>query len=182
MSEEALAKVLRLATAQVKSYQRVNQGRVQNVRQYQQSRAPGQVPKPIATMSTGAPGSLGKAYTINWQNVNVGDVIEFAPGDLWQVITYQQYPGYKPSTSSGTSTGSGSGTTGGTSTSGTTVGAGTSGSTTASGTGTSSSSSTGTSNTSNTTQNYLQNWYNKQRYAILTLPNSQVVTVLPVIP
>jgi hypothetical protein len=169
--ESRLDKVLRLAQVPVKQYQRVQAGKVQNVRQSTQNRQPGVAP--------GQATKFGAAYHTSWGSISTGDVIEFAPGDLWQVIPVNQYPGYKPSTSSGVSTGSGSGTTGsGSSTSGTTVGAGTSGATSTSGTGTASASSTGNA----TSSYYLRNWYNKQRYATLTLPDSTVVMVMPVIP
>jgi hypothetical protein len=157
--ESRLDKVLRLAQVPVKQYQRVQAGKVQNVRQSTQNRQPGVAP--------GQATKFGAAYHTSWGSISTGDVIEFAPGDLWQVIPVNQYPGYKPWT-----TGSGS------STSGTTVGAGTSGATSTSGTGTASASSTGNA----TSSYYLRNWYNKQRYATLTLPDSTVVMVMPVIP
>lgn len=170
--EPALDRVVRLA--QVKPYQRVDQGKPQAVRGYSNS-------KPAAQAQQGTT-HFGAAYHTSWGNVNIGDVIEFAPGDLWQVIPAARYPGYKPPVSSGTSTGSGSGTTGsGSAMSSTTTGAGTGTAATTSGTGTSSSSSTGTANT-NTSFYYLQNWYNKQRYATLTMPDTTVVMVLPVVP
>lgn len=172
-----LDKLVRLATAQVRSYQRTSpSGKVQTVHQYQQGRQGGQG-QPAAGAKAAGGGTLGKGYTTSWGNVNVGDVVEFAPGDLWRVIPASKYPGYKPPTTSGKSTGSGPGAT-----SGTTVGAGTAGAQTTSGTSTSKSSSTGTGNTTNTYSNYLQNYYNPARYAILTLPASQIVTVIPVIP
>lgn len=164
--ESALDRVVRLA--QVKPYQRSEPSGPQQVKGY--------------TDSKGTGTNFGAAYHTSWGNVNIGDVIEFAPGDLWQVIKASAYPGYVPPTSSGTSTGSGTGTTGsGSSTSSTTTGAGTAAASTTSGTGTSSSSSTGTANTA-TSDEYLQNYYNKQRYAVLTLPDSTVVMVLPVVP
>lgn len=158
--ESSLEKVIRLAATPVHSYRRVQHGRVQNVRQYSQTRATGL--------------RLGTPYRAAWSNVNVGDVVQFG-AELWKVIAATAYPGYKPATKS-----SGSGSKG--------TGAATGGSTTGTGgaktssTGTASSTGTGNTQGVKTYTHYLQEVTNPKKFDQLTLPDTYVVTVVPVLP
>ena len=162
--ESALDRVLRLAAVQVKPYRRVQNGRVQAVRQSTQQRKPGQ-----------GGGRFGTPYRLAWSKVNVGDVLEFGK-DLWKVIPAAQFPGFKPPVSSGTTTSAGTGAATGGSTTGVSTGASTS-----SGTGAATGGSAGGVGGVQVFTNYLQNLTTGQ-YDQLSLPSDFVVTVVPMLP
>lgn len=164
-----LEAVLGLAVARVKSYQRQENGKTQTVSQYAQNRAAGKG-SGVTKQPTMGNVRLGKPFNEQWQDIAVGDVLQFTDG-LWRVIPATSYPGYKPPTSSGVSTGVGSGSSTGGSTTGVSTGV-----------NTGSTSSTGTGNTQNTFTNYLQNFNNPKSYFTLTLPGNTVVTVVPQLP
>lgn len=173
--ETPLQKVVRLAAVPVKSFQRVEGGRVQQVRSFVQNRtsAATDTAKPQVT---GPPQQrYGTPFRSAWGKVSIGDVLELG-SNLWRVIPSSQYPGHKPSTRSGAVTGSGPGQT-----PTTTVGVGTPGAKTTSGTSTASGSSTGTANIQ-VYQHYLQNVRHPGKFATLKLPGNFVVTIVPVLP
>lgn len=196
MAESPLDKVMRLAAVPVRSFQRVENGRLQRVRQYSQNRQPGTATPPAGKKPAGHPAAgnrFGTPFRSAWSKVALGDVLELG-GQLWRIIPASQYPGHKPATRHGVSTGSGPGQV-----VTTTVGAGTPAAKTTPGSNTSSQSSTGTARgggsgtasggtPANGTakvqvyEHFLQNMKDPSRFSVLRLPGNYVVTLVPILP
>lgn len=162
MTESPVEKILRLAGGTTKGYIRSERGRPQNVRAYPTPH-PAQSQNQMNSNNAAAQLRFGTPYRSSWNNVAIGDVLEFGR-ELWKVIPATSYPGYKPGTSTTgqTSTGTGSATGGST-------------------TGVSSGTGTG-STVPQTYTNYLQNLRNTREYDQLTLPSTFVVTIVPTLP